>query len=39
VLRDDQVVRAYLGTEDQATVQRPEADGQHQTAGPDAPRR
>jgi branched-chain amino acid transport system ATP-binding protein len=38
VLRDEQVIRAYLGTEDEA-VQRLEADGHHQDAGQDAPRR
>jgi branched-chain amino acid transport system ATP-binding protein len=38
VLRDEQVIRAYLGTEDE-TVQRPDADGLHQNAGQDAPRR
>jgi branched-chain amino acid transport system ATP-binding protein len=38
VLRDEQVIRAYLGTEDE-NVQRPDADGLHQNAGQDAPRR
>jgi branched-chain amino acid transport system ATP-binding protein len=38
VLRDAQVIRAYLGTEDE-DVQRPDADGLHQNAGQDAPRR
>jgi branched-chain amino acid transport system ATP-binding protein len=38
VLRNEQVMRAYLGTED-ADVERAEADGGHQNAGQDAPRR
>jgi branched-chain amino acid transport system ATP-binding protein len=39
VLRDDQVIRAYLGTEDQDDLQRPDADSRHHSAGQDAPRR
>jgi branched-chain amino acid transport system ATP-binding protein len=38
VLRDEQVMRAYLGTEDE-DIQRPEPDGRQPSAGHDAPRR
>jgi branched-chain amino acid transport system ATP-binding protein len=38
VLRDEQVMRAYLGTEEE-DLQQPQAEGHHQGAGHDAPRR
>jgi branched-chain amino acid transport system ATP-binding protein len=38
VLRDEHVVKAYLGTEDE-DFQPPDAGGHHQDAGLDAPRR